>query len=53
MTWKTRLNPAELEELRRAEKARDEKRDAWRATHAKLKNRADARIRSEKKRAET
>jgi len=48
MTWKDRLTPDELAELRRAEKVRDDKRDMYNAVRSKLKTRADARKRREK-----
>lgn len=46
MTWKTYLNETELMELSTAQKARDDKTDAYNATREKLKNRAKARMRS-------
>ena len=50
MTWQSKLNPSELDELKRAEKSRDDKRQAYNATRSKLKARADARIRRERDR---
>lgn len=45
MTWRDYLSKKEQAELDRAERARDKARSDYNAVRAKLKSRADARIR--------
>lgn len=48
MTWRDYLTKAELAALERAERDRERVREAFNALKAKLKNRAEARIRAQK-----
>lgn len=48
MTWRDYLTRAELAALERAERDRERVREAFNALKAKLKNRAEARIRAQK-----
>lgn len=50
MTWQDKLTKRERAELDRAAAKRDKAKDEYNAVRAKLKNRADARLRVERKR---
>lgn len=50
MTWRDYLTRAELAALERAERNRERVREACNALKARLKNRAEARVRAEKAR---